>query len=121
MAAEMKVTLLGELTGLGKSEEFPELFVTTTTPTSKAKIYQLQTTDQAAEALSLGDVTTVHLIVIKAVTNHTQIDTSFSAAFHSEIDLQEGEVAVFKPSGTVYINNVDSGKKFTVEALVIGV
>ncbi len=122
MAAEMKVILVGSLTGLGKTEEFPEAFTTTTTPSAKTKIYQAQTTTDVAEALNIGDVTTVHLIVIKAVSKAVNIDPSYtSATFRAGINLQEGEVAVFKPSGSVYLKNVTTSETFTVEALVVGV
>lgn len=121
MAAEAKVILAVSMTGLGKTIEFPEAFVTTTAPTAKSEIYQAQTTTNVAEALTLGGVITPHLIVIKAVDNRVSIDTSFVTTFSAELDVQEGEVAIFKPSGAVYIKNFTAGEKVVVEALIAGV
>jgi hypothetical protein len=120
MAAELKTTILSQLTGLGSVLEFVDTFTTTTTPTRKYFGYQVQATADTAEALNLGDVTTPELIVLKCVTNDVDIDTSYSVAFSAELTVNEGEVAVFKPVGTVYIRNDDAVELSTIEVLVVG-
>ena len=120
MAAELKTSVISQLTGLGKVFEFVETFTTTTTPTRKYYGYQVQATADTEEALDLGDITTPELIVIKCVSNDVDIDTSFSVTFAAEITVNEGEVAVFKPTGTVYLKNDDAAESFTVEILIVG-
>lgn len=120
MASQLKTTIISQLTGLGMNDEFVDTFTTTTTPTHKSHIYQIQAVADTAEALGLGDVTTPELIIIKCVANDVDIDTSFSVTFNAEITVNEGEIAVFKPTGTVYIKNDDSAESVTVEAIIVG-
>ena len=120
MAAECKVTVTAQMSGLGKLLEFVETFTSTTTPTRKAFVYQVQGVAGTEEALDMGDITTPELVILKCVANDVDIDTSFSVAFSAEITVNEGEVAIFKPTGTVYIKNDDSEEVSTVEALIIG-
>jgi hypothetical protein len=120
MAAELKTTIISQLTGLGSISEFVDTFTTSTTPTRKYFGYQVQAVADTAEALNLGDITTPELIVLKCVTNDVDVDTSYSVAFSAELTVNEGEVAVFKPVGVVYIRNDDAAELSTVEVLVVG-
>jgi hypothetical protein len=120
MSAEMKTTITAQMTGLGKTLEFVETFTATTTPTRQVQFYQVQAEADTAEALDLGDITTPELIIIKCITNDVDIDTSYVSSFNAEITVNEGEVAVFKPTGTVYIKNDDSAEVVTVEGIVVG-
>lgn len=120
MAAECKVTISAQITGLGQLFEMVDTFTTTTTATRKTYGYQVQAVADTAEALDLGDVTTPELIIIRCIANDVDIDTSFSASFSAEITVNEGEVAVFKPTGTVYIKNDDAAEAVTVEFVVVG-
>jgi hypothetical protein len=120
MAAVSTTTIVSVLTGLGLSEEFVDTFTTTTTPSAKAKIYQAQAVADTDEALDIGDVSTVELIIIRCVTNDVDVDCNYSSSFSADITVQEGEVAVFKPAGTVQLKNNDAGEQFTIEAIVIG-
>ena len=120
MAAEANVSVICEVTGLGQLQMMAEKFAITTTPARVHYQYMEQTTADVAEVLDVGDVGTVHLIVLKCIANDVDIDTSYSASFSSEIEVQEGEVAVFKPVGTVWVENNDAGEKSTIEYLVIG-
>ncbi len=121
MAAEANVSVICEVTGLGQLQMLAEKFSITTTPARVHYQYMEQTTADAAEVLDIGDVGTVHLIILKCIANDVDIDTSYAAAtFSSEIEVQEGEVTVFKPVGTVWIENNDAGEKSTIEYLVIG-
>jgi len=69
----------------------------------------------------LGGETTVHLILLHCITNDVDIDTSYNTSFSAEIECQEGEWCVFKPTGTVRIKNDDAGEQSTVEYWVFGV
>ena len=120
MAVENKINIVAVLTGLGMSEEMADTFSTTTTITKKATIYQTQAVADTAEALDLGDVGIVELIIIRCITNDVDIDCNYSESFSADITVNEGEVAVFKPAGTVYLQNDDAAETFTVEALILG-
>ena len=120
MAAEANVSVICEVTGLGQLQMMAEKFAITTTPARVHYQYMEQLTADVAEVLDIGDVGTVHLIILKCIANDVDIDTSYSAAHSAEIEVQEGEVAVFKPTGTVWIENNDAGEKSTIEYLVIG-
>jgi len=114
MAAEANVSIIAEVTGLGQLQVLAEKFAVTTTPARVHYQYMEQATANTAEALDVGDVGTVHLIILKCVANDVDIDTSYVTTFSAEIEVQEGEVAVFKPTGTVYIQNDDTDEKSTV-------
>ena len=120
MAAEATITILAEVTGLGQLQQLAEKFIVTTTPARVHYQYMIQATADADEVLDIGDVGTVHLIILKCIANDVDIDTSYSASFSAEIEVQEGEVTVFKPVGTVHIKNNDSGEQSTIEYLIIG-
>jgi len=120
MSAECNVTILAEVTGLGQLQALAEKFAVTTTPARVHYQYMEQATADTAEALDVGDVGTVHLIILKCISNDVDIDTSYVSSFSAEIEVQEGEVTVFKPTGTVYIQNDDAAEKSIVEYLVVG-
>ena len=120
MAAEANVSVICEVTGLGQLQVLADKFSITTTPARVHYQYMEQASADAAEVLDIGDVGTVHLIILKCIANDVDIDTSYSSSFSSEIEVQEGEVAVFKPTGTVWIRNDDTDEKSTIEYLVIG-
>jgi hypothetical protein len=121
MAAEATIKLLLEMTGLGDDLFAAGKFSTTTTPTKVVYNYKQQATADTAEVLALGGVTTPHLLVIHCITNDLSVDTSYSATFSAEVSVQEGEFAVLKPSGTLWIKNEDSAEQSTFEYWVIGV
>lgn len=121
MSATMEVTVRALLSGLGKEVEFNESFDTTTAPTAKTVQYRIQAVADTAEALDLGGVSTVHLIIIKSITNDLDVDADYSAAFDADIEVQEGEFAIFKPAGTVYVKNHDNGVRSIYEYVVVGV
>ena len=121
MAAECNVNIIAKLSGLGDLQEISKRFSTTATPARALYHYEVQATADTEQALELGDVATVDLIIIKCVENDIDIDTTYSIAFSAEIVVQEGEVAVFKPEGsTVYWMNNDTGESSTIEYLVVG-
>jgi len=120
MAAECAVNIIAKLTGLGNLEEFSKRFTVTSTPARALYQYMIQATADTAEALTVGDVATIDLIILRCVSNDVDIDTTYSSSFSAEITVNEGEVAVFKPYGTVYIKNNDSSEQSTIEYIVIG-
>lgn len=120
MAAECAVNILAEVTGLGQIQKFAEKFTTTATPTRCHYGYIVQDTADTAQALDVGDVGTIELIIMKCVSNDVDVDTSYVSAFSAEIEIQEGEIQIFKPTGTVYIKNDDAGEQSTIEYIVIG-
>lgn len=121
MAASCDVSVIAEVTGLGQLQVLAEKFAITTAPARVHYQYMEQYEADAHEVLDIGDVGTVHLIILKCIANDVDIDTSYVApTFAAEIEVQEGEVAVFKPTGTVWIRNDDDAEKSTIEYLVIG-
>ncbi len=121
MAAELNIRVSAKLTGLGVPIEFLKKFLHSQTPTKKALLNQDQAVADTEEALNIGDVSTIDMIVIYAKTNDVDIDTSYaSATFSKELSMTEGEVQIFKPEGTVYIKNGTSAEQVTVEYFVIG-
>ena len=120
MAATGTISIIAELLGLGKEQRFLDKFTVTATPTKAHYNYRQQAVADTAEALDLGGISTVDCIIIKCITNDLSIDTSYSVSFSEEIEVLEGEIAVFNPSGTVYIKNQDSAEQSTYEYLVIG-
>lgn len=122
MAASMGVNIVAELLGLGKAESFVDRFTLESTyvPARKMRQYVIQAVADTDEALAVGDVATIDLIIIKAVANDLLIDTSFNAAFSSELTVPQGHIAMFKPSGTVYIKNATGAEQVTVEYIVVG-
>lgn len=122
MAAEMKISVFAELTGLGDIMRFlPKKYTLENTPTLKLQTRQIQAVADTEEALEVGDITTIHMILMECISKDCEIDTSFSSTFSAEITILEGESQVFKPSGTVYIRNTAAeGAVSTVEYTIVG-
>ncbi len=123
MAATGTVNIIAELLGLGKDLDFLDRFTLTNTPAKSTKQYRVQATGGTAEVLDLGGVGTVDLIIIKAVANDLLIDTSNvggAGSFVEELNIPEGEIAVFKPGGTIFIDNETGVEQCTYEYIVIG-
>lgn len=119
MAGSCEVNIIVRVSGLDAPIEFPAHFNVTTTPTKAMRLRQVQTTTAVAEALNLGGITPV-LIVIKATSNDCLLDSSYVSSFVSEEIIPEGEVRVIYPSGTPYIKNEDTDEVVTVDYLVLG-
>jgi len=121
MAAEARAKVSVEVTGLGKELLFAENFVTTIAPTKAVYNYRVLGTVDTEEALDLGDITTVELVIIKAIDYELEIDCNYTAAtFRANIQLAVGEVAMFKPSSAVYVNGAESDETPAYEFIVIG-
>ncbi len=120
MAASGTINIIAQLLGLGKELNFIDRFTLTNTPTKSHYAYKQQVAANTAEALDIGDISTIDLIVIKAITNDMEIDTSWVSSENAEIVVLEGEITVFKPSGTVYVDNQTADEQVTYEYIVIG-
>jgi hypothetical protein len=118
--AALDVSIIAELTGLGQDINLAEKFASTTAPTRGMYHYAIQDVADTDQALDVGDVSTVELIILKCISNDVDIDTSYVSSFVAEIEVQEGEVAVFKPTGTVYFKNDDASEQSTIEYIVVG-
>ncbi len=121
MAASLTVNIVAQLLGLGKEIDFIDRFTLTQIPALATQNYRTQAAANTEEALDLGGVSTVDLIIIKAVTNDLIIDTSYVApTFSTEIVVPEGEIRIFTPGAAVYIMNEDTDEVCTYEYIVIG-
>ena len=111
-----------ELTGLGQIQELAEKFSLGTTPTASTYNYRTQATADTEETLDLGDVATVYLIAIKAVTNELAVDLDFDAAFDSNFSIPEGKASIItKPAGTVKVKNETASETCVYEFVVVGI
>jgi hypothetical protein len=120
MAATAELWVRAFLSGLDLDIDFPKKITLSNTPTKYARLTQDQAVADTEEAIDVGDVATIDMIVIFAKTNDVDIDTSFSAAFSKEVSMTEGEVMVFKPEGTLYMKNGTAAEQATISYLVIG-
>lgn len=120
--AEARVKGHLEISGLGQSHEFPFNAATGTAPTATHYNYRQQATVDTPEALDLGSVSTVHMLVIKAKVGTVSVDLDFVSAFDADLVIPLGETAVIpKPSGTIYVSNGTSNVQATYEYWVAGV
>lgn len=121
MAAEFTVGIIAELTGLGKIQSFVEKGTDETVPTAGAYMYRVIATADTAEALDLGDVTTVTAIILYAVDYDVLIDCDFVSAFDVDLTAKAGgiPVVITYPAGTVYVQG-ESGQTPKFEYLIIG-
>lgn len=120
MAAECSVSVIAEVSGLGKDLVFAEKFNVTTTPTLAANNRQIQAVADTDEIINLCGIATVELIIIKATTNDLLIDTDYDSSFNADESVAEGEARIIKPSGVVRIKNEDAAEVCTVDYLIIG-
>lgn len=112
MAAQVDVTLVVEPTGLEFNIPFIKKGTDGTTPdTMNAQIRTLATAD-TAEALALGDVSTVQGFSIYAIDYDLDIDCDFDTAFDADFTIKAGEIPsiIPNPSGTVYVKNNSAGE-----------
>jgi hypothetical protein len=120
MSIIANLTALLHVEGLSSDLSFRKFFNTTATPTAVTHQRRVQATADAEEALDLGDISTVEYVLIYAVTNNLSLDCDFDTTYNADIIVASGEVAMFKPAGTVYVKNNDAGQVVTYEYIVIG-
>ena len=121
MAAELTVGVIAELTGLGKDQTFTDKGTDGTTPTAGAYMYRVLATANTAEALDLGDVSTVTCVIIRAIDYNLDIDLDFSSSFDVDMTVNAGEIAAVIPNPVlVYVNGAESDETPAYEYMVIG-
>jgi len=121
MAAEFKINMMAQLAGLGEPINFIKSGVDETTPTAGSYMYRTIATANTAEALDLGDVSTVTAIVLYAVDYDVDIDLDWDTAFDADLTAKAAgiPVVITYPAGTVYVQGeTDQTPKY--EYLVIG-
>lgn len=119
MAALMKLSLRAKLEDLGIPAEIVSQF--TTVPTEAHYDYIIQTTTNTAQALNLGGVSAIQVIIILAKSKNLSVDTSWvTPTFVEELMIAEGQFAIFVPGGVVYVKNNVAGEVCTFEYLVVG-
>jgi len=121
MTASAKGTIGFQLSEIG-AENWDVLhkFDITATPARKYHNYMIQAVADTEEAISVGDVGTIELMIVHCITNDVEIDPCYATAFEANVEVQEGEWAMFKPSGTVYMKNNGAGESVTMEYWLIG-
>ena len=121
MAAACDVSIIAEVTGLGKGLNFSEKFSITTAPTRAIYHYMIQAVADTDEALALGDVATEGLLFIKCVANDVDLDLDYVSAFDADLTINEGECAVIPlPAGIIRFKNNDATELSTIEYLLVG-
>lgn len=121
MAAEFKIKMIAQLTGLGEQIDFIKSGTDETTPTAGSYMYRTIATADTAEALDLGDVSTVTAIVLYAVDYDVDIDCDYVSAFDADLTAKAAGIpaVITYPAGTVYVKG-ESGQTPKYEYLVIG-
>lgn len=121
MAAEANVSVIAELTGLGIIQNFVKKGSDETTPTAATYNYRTITTADTEEALDLGDVSTVTLVILYAVDYDVDIDCDFVSSFDADLTAKAGGIpaVIPYPAGAVYVKG-ESGQTPAYEYLVVG-
>lgn len=122
MAAEFNVSVTAELTGLGEDTTLIDKGADGTTPTAYTKQYRTIGTTDVAEALDLGDVSTVTCVIIKAISKNLDIDCDYVSAFDADLQIKEGAIpaVIPNPAGTIYVKNHTALEVPVYEYIVIG-
>jgi len=122
MAAEFKINMMAQLSGLGEQIDFIKSGTDETTPTAGSYMYRTIAIANDAEALDLGDVSTVTAIVLYAVDYDVDIDCDYDdVAFDADLTAKAAgiPVVITYPAGNVYVQGeTDQTPKY--EFLVIG-
>lgn len=122
MAASVTVSSRVELDGLGKSLYMRDVATDGTTPTASTYNYRVLAVADTAEALDLGDVATVSVLMIRAIDYDLDIDLDYDSAFDADLTVKAGEPAavIMNPAGTLYVKNNGSSETPAFEYLCIG-
>jgi hypothetical protein len=121
MAANLSIKTIAELTGLGETINFIKQGDDETTPTAGAYMYRTIATADTAEALDLGDISTVTAIVLYAIDYDVDIDLDYVSSFDADMTAKTAgiPVVITYPAGTVYVQG-ESGQTPAYEYLVVG-
>lgn len=121
MAATFNVNMTAQLAGLGEQVNFVKTGSDETTPTAGAYMYRTIAVADTAEALDLGDVSTVTCVILYAVDYDVDIDCDYVATFDADMTAKAAGIpaVIPYPAGTVYVKG-ESGQTPKYEYLVIG-
>jgi len=121
MAASFECSVIAQLTGLGKQIDFTEKGSDETTPTAGTYNYRTIATADVAEALDLGDVSTVTCVILYAVDYDVEIDCDFDTSFDVDLTAKAGGIpaVIPYPAGIVYVKG-ESGKTPKYEYILVG-
>lgn len=121
MAASFDVSVLAQLTGLGNQIDFAEKGSDETTPTGATYNYRTIGTADVAEALDLGDVSTVTCVILYAINYDILIDCDFVSSFDADLTAKAAGIpaVIPYPAGTVYVQG-ESGQTPKYEYIVVG-
>jgi len=123
MAAELKMKLIAELSGLGEEITMAKSTSQTTTPVRTLYQYMVQAAADTAEALEMGDVATECTLIIFATDNELGVDLDCAdvASYDEDFSIPEGQFAVVpKPASTVFFKNHTALESCTFEYLLVG-
>jgi len=122
MAAEFKINMMAQLSGLGEQIDFIKSGTDETTPTAGSYMYRTIAAANTEEALDLGDVSTVTAIVLYAIDYDVDIDCDYDGAtFNANLTAKTAgiPVVITYPAGDVYVQGeTDQTPKY--EYLIIG-
>lgn len=121
MAAEFNVSVIAQLTGLGKQIEFAEKGSDETIPTAGTYNYRTIATADTDEVLDLGDVSTVTCIILYAIDYDVDIDCDYVSAFDVDMTAKAAGIpaVIPYPAGVVRVKG-ESGQTPKYEYVVIG-
>lgn len=122
MAATVDVSIIVELMGLGRIQNFMHKATDGTTPTAATYNYRVLATANTAEALDLGDVATETILAIRAIDYDLNVDLDYVDSFNADFQIKAGEPAAVipNPSGVVYVNGAETDETPAYEYLLLG-
>jgi len=122
MAATLDISIIAELTGLGKDQSFTDKGTDGTTPDAGTYMYRTLATADTDEALDLGDVATVTCIVIRAIDYDLDIDLDYASSFDVDLTVKAGEPAavIMNPAGVTQVKNNGAAETPAYEYLIVG-
>jgi len=123
MAATLDVSVIAELTDLGKGFSFTDKGTDGTTPDATSGVqYRTLATADTDEALGLGDVSTVQCIIIRAIDYDLDIDLDYASSFDVDLTVKAGEVpaVIPYPAGVTQVKNNGAGETPAFEYAVVG-
>jgi len=121
MAAAFDVSVIAQLTGLGNQIDFAEKGADETTPTAATYNYRTMVDSDTAEALDLGDVSTVTCAILYAIDYDVLIDCDFVSSFDADMTAKAAGIpeVIPYPYGDVYVQG-ESGQTPKFEVLIVG-
>lgn len=121
MGATFDVSVIAQLTGLGKQIEFAEKGTDETPPTAATYNYRVMVASDTAEALDLGDVSTPTCAILYAVDYDVLIDCDYSDSFDVDMTAKAAGIpaVIPYPAGDIYVQG-ESGETPKFEYILVG-